>query len=82
MTTRRTYLAIASALRQAMPVESMVIAAHEQWRIDCESVADALAADNRAFDRALFLENCGADSDDEIYDESGIAVGRAGKLIK
>ena len=61
--TRKDYEMLAAALATARP------ASFENWRTssgeryqyckDCEAICDAIAANNPAFDRALFLRNCG-----------------------
>lgn len=64
--TRKDYIGLAEALRQAMPPGSNVHPAIEakqaQWRADCYAVAGYLGACSSAFDRALFLQNCGVQS--------------------
>jgi hypothetical protein len=58
--TRRDYETVARALlyaRERCDGDSKRLAQH---RRDCESIADALARDNLAFDVALFMRNAGA----------------------
>lgn len=57
--TRKHYLYLARALNTTRPTFRDSHCQFEQWRRDCESIAATLAADNRAFDRDLFLVNCG-----------------------
>ncbi len=54
---RRDYELIARALRDVVIVRSLE--ASNQWRRDAEAIADALATEKPAFDRDLFLTNCG-----------------------
>lgn len=58
--TRKDYILLANALASAKP-EYVPTASpfNEQWRDDCEAVADALAADNARFERERFLKACG-----------------------
>lgn len=62
--TRKDYILLAEALKNARPVSGLPSspARFTQWSDDCESVADALAAQSRGFDRELFLRNCGVQS--------------------
>lgn len=64
--TRKDYILIAEALRRAAPNLDVVRPAtanmHMQHEHDCQMVANALAADNAAFDRARFLKACGVQS--------------------
>jgi len=62
--TRKDYIGLAEALRATKPHPKY----HEhgdkqsQWRADCYAVAGYLGACSSAFDRALFLTNCGVQS--------------------
>lgn len=57
--TRKDYILLVDALREAHPHMVHQSEEREQWQVDCESIADALARDNPRFDRARFLTACG-----------------------
>lgn len=68
--TRKDYIGLAEALRAAMPQAKYFepgatlqgISFVAQWHADCYAVAGYLGAWSSAFDRALFLQNCGVQS--------------------
>ena len=64
--TRKDYIGLAEALRAAEPIPDIlpgsVSHATRQWHADCYAVAGYLGAWSSAFDRALFLQNCGVQS--------------------
>lgn len=60
--TRKDYIGLAEALRAACPARYRHAEAHAAWRADCYAVAGYLGAWSSAFDRALFLQNCGVQS--------------------
>jgi hypothetical protein len=64
--TRKDYVLLARALADSLSIldnvstsPATVAARSQQWRADVESVANALAGDNAAFDKARFLKACG-----------------------
>lgn len=59
--TRKDYVLIAAALKLARVRGDYAHDSHMLAGVDraAEKVADALADDNRAFDRARFLQACG-----------------------
>ena len=61
--TRKDYVKLADVLKDLTPVK-MADTGYYQGASDthyttCHKLADALASDNPAFDRARFLEACG-----------------------
>lgn len=51
---------LADNLKQAMPVKGYYPEAYRQWERDIMAICNALAQDNPAFNRGLFLAECGA----------------------
>jgi hypothetical protein len=49
---------VAQAMNDAKPRNSSEDRL-EQWRTDCETLADAFAAQSTCFDRVRFFKNCG-----------------------
>lgn len=60
--TRKDFVAIAAALKNAQPSAHDPNVAHIQHRIDCREVAGVLAGTNPRFDRDRFLAACGVRS--------------------
>ena len=62
--TRKDFIMLSSAIRNAKPKEGVTCSpslygvAHRTHRDVAEAIADALARDNRAFDRERFLRDC------------------------
>ena len=62
--TRRDYVLIAAAMLKSKPDDfeyNVIRWPYEtQWLFDCDTLANALASDNDAFDKVMFLSACGA----------------------
>ena len=63
--TRKDYVLIAAAMLKSKPDDFDCnvlpgIAYETQWLFDCDTLANALAEDNDAFDKVMFLSACGA----------------------
>ncbi len=57
--TRKHFNAIAAALAAARPpVDYYTRLENEQWRADCDAIADVCQGFNRAFNRDTFMEAC------------------------
>lgn len=59
---KETYERVAQAMNGSKPATALSAGAPDsvwQWRRDCEGLADMFAAQSAAFDRAMFLKNCG-----------------------
>ena len=54
--TRKDYLLLADALKQSALGRAVM---GDGWLCAVEAIADALKKSNPRFDRALFLKNCG-----------------------
>jgi hypothetical protein len=62
---RGLYLGIAETMRSAKPPrerDGNPDAELDQWEQDCQALAAFFAAGSSAFDKALFLRNCGIDN--------------------
>ena len=62
--TRKDYPMLAEALRKAEPPDASYHGEDEYtgWKRAVRGVAEALAEDNRAFDKDRFLRDCGVQS--------------------
>lgn len=60
--TRKDYVLIAAALNGACPDTRRLVREYNGWHVAVCALANALAADNPAFDRARFLKACGVQS--------------------
>jgi len=57
--TRKYIESIAKRLRACRPDAAYDPMHNAGWETACNAVADAIAAHNKAFDRARFLTDCG-----------------------
>lgn len=60
--TRRTYELLSDNIRRAIESPAYVVNIHMRGEVVARAVAEALAADNKAFDPVRFLRECGVQS--------------------
>lgn len=64
--TKRDYILLAAALRNAKPAYERGHDAHLAWMASCCAVCDVLGRSNARFDTDRFLTACGIEFGEEI----------------